>query len=82
MGELKPPTVRPMTELLKVPSILKVWVDTLLQVPTKLAKAEQVNVDTVKYVSTDSSKYVGISVYCDSSKDSVKLTEALNYRGE
>ena len=46
--ELKPLMVRPMTELLKAPSILRVLVETDEQFPTKLRKLVQLRVPTVK----------------------------------
>ena len=48
MGELKPLTARPITELLKVPSILIVLLETLEQVPIKFIKLLQDKVPTVK----------------------------------
>ena len=46
--EVKPLTVIPMTELLKVPSIRRVLFEIEEQVPTKLRKLVQLRVPTVK----------------------------------
>ena len=56
LGELNPPTVNPITELLKVPSILIVLLDTFEQVPIKLRKLLQLSTPTVKYVSIESKR--------------------------
>ena len=46
--ELNPPTVIPMTELLKDPSTLKVLLEIEEQFPTKLRKLVQLKVPIVK----------------------------------
>ena len=57
--ELKPPIVIPITELLKVPSTLRVLLDIDEQFPTKLRKLMQLKVPTVKYESMERRIYVG-----------------------
>ena len=47
-AEVKPETVRPITELLKTPSTRSVFEDIEEQLPTKLRKLLQASVPTVK----------------------------------
>ena len=48
VGEEKPYTVNPITELLKVPSTLIVSLASTEQLPVKSTKAEQVSVPATK----------------------------------
>ena len=55
-GDEKPATLSPITELLKVPAIFRVLLETEEQFPTKLIKLLQVRLPTVKYSSIDNNR--------------------------